>query len=263
MTLPEGFDAKYFYLNENENMYFAVLPEEKWINTTGSHDFDFAEMDMDINALGNQDSLWIRVENHWAAVDELQLTTGYHLATDRWWNVMISGDASHSIEADIRYYGAENQTNFFDPTFFTALFALGLNEDSLVLMFRPDPMSPWQEHGDFDLVTLPGLTNGTGRIHINHLISGEYCWAFKDPSNAVISQTKPTVTFTQMGEQIQIKSHNSNLTIGIFDASGRQVMAQTFEDGDFINLSNWPYGQYTIRTLEAPFYSLSIIHQSK
>jgi hypothetical protein len=245
INLPDGFIPVHFYLNEDERIHFAVLFEEKWITTSGAHDLDFAEMDIDVTSLGSNDSLWIRVENHFAAVDELQLTTGYHLSTDRWWNVMIASDLSETIEADIRYHGADNQTNFFDPTFFQEMFANGFNEDSLVLMHRAEPGLPWIEVPGYNVVTTPSLTNGTGRIHIDNLQSGQYCWAFRDISNALQEALPAVNTFIQKGNVMRIQCATQNQALDVFDSAGKRVLSTYIEKESTISMEAWPAGLYT------------------
>jgi hypothetical protein len=245
ITLPAEFEAVHFYLNDDERLHDACLPEEKWIQTNASHDLDFAEMDLDVLDLGSNDSIWVRVENHWAAVDEMQQTTGYLLSTDRWWNVMIVSDGSENLAADIRYYGDNNQTNFFDPTFFETIFAAGMNEDSLVLMYRPHPMQPWTEWADVDVITTPGLLNGIGRMHINQLQTGQYCWAVRDPSNVQLEAPVPALQFEQRGLVMHISAPHQVAIIDVFDAMGKVVHNINFMDHTQIDMTPWAKGAYT------------------
>lgn len=258
MELPEGFDPIHFYLNEDERLQFAVLAEEQWITATGSHDADFAEMDIDAIDLGNNDSLWVRVENHWAAADPAQSTTGFRLSTDRWWSVMFSEHAGAALEADIRYHGASNQTNYFDPLFFEELFASGRNEDSLILMYRSAPTASWTEHPDYDVITTPGLTNGTGRIHINALMRGEYCWAYRDATNQVADLEKNNSIFRFENQGVRVNTGNKTMHLVVVAASGQIVYDTQVEEETWIDLSAWAAGHYTFTLLNESIPSYSI-----
>jgi hypothetical protein len=249
MTLPANFQPIHFYLNDDERLQFAVLAEEKWVNTTGANDADFAEMGMDVNNLGANDSLWIRVENHWAAADPMQSTTGYRLSTDRWWSVMLAQNEGSDIEADIRYYGASNQTNYYDPTFFEELFASGRNEDSLVLMYRSNSMTAWQEHPNYSLHTAPGLTNGTGRIHINALNSGQYCWAYRDPSNSIASIPSLDPVFMREAQSVRIQPGHKKLHVIAVAANGQRVYDQIVDGETHVDLTPFASGHYTFIAL--------------
>lgn len=259
MLLPPDFQPVHFYLNADERLHFAVLAEEQWIHSTGSHDADFAEMDIDVNDLGGNDSLWVRVENHWAAVDPLQSTTGYRLATDRWWSVILANNGNAALEADIRYYGASNQTNYFDPTFFEELFASGRNEDSLVLMHRSSPMDPWQEHPNYEVFTTPGLTNGTGRIHINALNSGEYCWAYRDATNTIPALSTTNTVFLREPNSVRIQAGNKSMHLMVVGANGQLVHDEQFSGELRFDLSSLANGHYTFKLINEPIAPFQLI----
>lgn len=249
VTLPQNFEPIAFYLNDNEAISHAVLAEERAITTTGNNDADFAEMDIDVNSMGSSTGFFVRVENHWAAADEVVPQSEFYVSPDRWWNVITNAPADVDMDATIRYYGNQNQTNYYDSLFFTQLETLGWNEDSLVLVYRPDGNSLWQEHDNYFLNTSPGLSNWTGRFEITGLKRGQYAWAIRSDIVAVNESKTPVFRFRQMQDKLTFNTSGQTGMLHIFDMSGKTVYSATIRDNDEVDTSGWSRGAYTFQWL--------------
>jgi hypothetical protein len=95
------------------------------------------------------------------------------------------------------------------------------------------------------VVTTPSLTNGTGRIHIDNLQSGQYCWAFRDISNALQEALPAVNTFIQKGNVMRIQCATQNQALDVFDSAGKRVLSTYIEKESTISMEAWPAGLYT------------------
>lgn len=245
IELPQDFVPSVMYLNDDDALSFAVLAEEKIITQTGGNDADYAEMDLDINSMGSADSFFIRIENHWAAADESVVQPEYFLSHDRWWNVITNAPEDADMDAVIRYYGNPSQYNYYDSLFFTQLSSLGLDETSLVLVYRPDGNSLWQEYDDYVLNTSPGLSNWTGRFEISHLKQGQYTWAIASDINGSREQISETVKVFFADDKLIVKTQNRQGLFIVYDASGRKIYDAILREDSEINTAAWSKGNYT------------------
>jgi hypothetical protein len=246
MTLPDGFLPEVFFLNTDDAISQAVLGETKWLTELGANDFDFAEFDLDVNDFGGMDSIFMRVENHWAAPNDQQVQPEFFISPDRWWSVYHNG-VNSSLSAAIRYYGNDGSSNYYDPQFFDYLESTNLNEDSIVLVYRASELVPWQEWNDYNVFTIPGLTNWTGRIDIENVTTGQYAFAVRTGVNAVHSSNTNKLNVYQDGKFIVVQNAIDNAEIAITDASGRLVYSGKVNVSERIPCELWSRGLYTIQ----------------
>ena len=249
ITLPDGFTADAYFLNVDEKISQAVLGQSQVITTTGSHDFTYAEMDFDVMDMNGLDSVYVRAENHFAEVNEVQSQPEFFISPDRWWSVYLSeNDNAPICNASFKYYGNESQNNYFDSLFFDQVENLGWNEDSIILVYRTSPDQLWQEWQGYDVVTTPGLTNWTGRIDADHIQTGEYAFALRTGVNPVAETTSnPTVHIFRSEDEIVINAQHQSGEVWIADNSGRVVEKRRVMDSDRIHCAHWAAGIYTIQ----------------
>jgi len=245
VLLPAGFVPVHACIDRADKLALAVLSEERVIDNVGPNDCDFAEMDIVVSDLPDGDSVFVRVENHWAQADESLVQGEYYISPDRWWNVFRSGDTG-VLNATIRYYGDSTQSKYFDPLFFQSLESFGFNEDSIVLLYRPNPTQSWSVFPDYQLYTIPLTDNWQGRIKIGNLVSGQYAWAVR---NAPLLQQ-------ELGSHgIRVVAANGKLfgfgldelgTVAITDNSGRTIFSSECEFQFEIDTRNWARGVYHV-----------------
>jgi len=245
VQLPDGFAPVHAFLNGNDQLALAVLAEERIIDNNGPNDCDYAEMDIVVSDLPESDTVFVRVENHWAQADESLVQGEYYISPDRWWNVFRSGDTG-VLNATIRYYGDSTQSRYFDPMFFDYLETFGYTEDSIVLLYRSNPLENWSLFSDYELITTPAADNWQGRIKIGNLLSGQYTWAV--PNSPLLH---PEVVsdgikiYTSSG-----KLHGYGLdalgTVSITDNSGRTVYSSDCEYQFTIDTTSWAKGIYHV-----------------
>ena len=245
VQLPNGFEPVHACIDVADRLALAVLAEERIIDGGGPNDCDYAEMDIVVSDLPDGDTVFVRVENHWAQADESLVQGDYYISPDRWWNVFRSGDTG-TLAATIRYYGDSTQSRYFDPLFFEYLETFGYNEDSIVLLHRTNPTQPWSLFSDYELITTPGIDNWQGRIKIGNLLSGQYTWAV--PNSPLLHEevvSDGIKIYTSSG-----KLHGYGLdalgTVAITDNSGRTVYSADCEYQFTIDTTSWAKGIYHI-----------------
>lgn len=249
VNLPSDFVPIAFYLNRNDAISMAVLGEERWIHETGGDDFDYAEMDIDFNNLGGMDSLFVRIENHWAAVDENQSDVSYFLSPDRWWNVITNANEDVYMDATIRYFGEEGANSYFDSLFFAYIIGNQLNEDSIVLLYRADGMAAWEEFGSYELIVTPGGNdNWSGRIEIDSLVAGQYTWAVRTGISGTEEwEDASSISFSQTDNFVFLHAEEYTGVVKVFDVSGRSMIDEKFSRNWSTSTKAWSTGIYIIQ----------------
>jgi aminopeptidase N len=243
VQLPEGFGPVHTALNTDDKMALAALSQEKTIVNNGPNDCDYAEMDIVVSDLAEGDTVRVHVENHWAQADESLVQGDYYISPDRWWRVYRSADNA-TLQATIRYYGDSTQTKYFDPLFFDYVSSVGYNEDSIVLLHRPDPSQPWMLFPDYERITTPGIDNWQGRIRIGNLLSGQYTWAV--PRSPLTQQENVSGGVRVVAAQGKLRGFGLDefATVSITDNSGRLVYVGECAFEFELDTSKWQTGVY-------------------
>ncbi|MGB1032432.1 MAG: M1 family aminopeptidase, partial [Flavobacteriales bacterium] len=175
VNIESTFEPEFVILNRGDELLQAQLSEERIITDAGIETFSRSEFRLNIDELGT-DSLWFRVENHWAEATINDGSNGLFISNDRFWRVYSNFPESFNAEARIRFYGNPNSANYFDPKFFAFVEELDLNELNLVLVHRPFNSAGWAEV-PFELNAQGDEENFQGMINFPLSESGDYAWA--------------------------------------------------------------------------------------
>lgn len=251
VSVTTSLETEKVFLEFAGKLNQAVLGETQTMYETGITNFNYAEFYFDIDAMNEGDSIWLHVENHWVAADPLQSQVEFHIADDRFWRIdgFIPDDAE--TMGRISYTGNPIGTNYFDPLFFEELSANQLNEDSLILVYRPDASHLWQEYDDYELNVQGSANNSQGQIKFYQVRPGDYAWAFRtgeiyvnnlDPLAGLSIYPNPATDI------VQIQGFQEGDKIHIFDASGRLVLTSS---DSIISVNSLSRGQYTVRIQRA------------
>lgn len=137
--------------------------------------FNLQEAMMTINVKTLPSKAFILVEHHWIEPEHyLTNTKGIRYSDYRYWSVDGIFPTGFAAEATIKYDGTEGSyhdgSNYLDHTMNI------LNEDSLVLLYRPDKLSAWINIKNTNAIfTTLGKTDKKGSIKILDLKKGDYC----------------------------------------------------------------------------------------
>ena len=185
-----NFEPVFAAINFNAAISEAKTSYHQIISSTGNYDFKEALMNIEVNQLS--DSALLFVEHHWVEPTHWNSTLkGIRFSDYRYWS--FSGIFPHNFSAigKIKYNGTVGNMNgetYLDHTLNIE------NEDSLLLMYRKDFASPWEECKDYTIST-GHKTNKIGDITIHNLVSGDYCLAKYDQSAGfgAIKKSDPSI----------------------------------------------------------------------
>jgi hypothetical protein len=163
-------------LDMDEKLSDAITDRFEVIRDTGTVDFGDALCKVQVSGL--KDSALLRIEHFWTAADAYyQKIPGLKLSRNRYWKVDGILDPTFKASAVLEYNARITGTSYASGYLDTDLGIL--NEDSLVLMYRPFPFSAWQI--ETDVIRNGGTPlDRKGQMTIRNLKKGEYAWAIYD-----------------------------------------------------------------------------------
>lgn len=169
----------------------AITDKYYVAKSTGGLDMVDALMKVQVKTI--KDSALIRVEHFWTSPDNYYNTNqGLQLSTRRYWRVDGIWPDGFDANATIEYNGRVTGTNYAAGYLDDDLVML--NEDSLVLLYRPHAAAQWQIENNI------GRDGGTaldrkGVFTINQLKKGEYALAIFNSKGTIGIQDAKEVVF--------------------------------------------------------------------
>lgn len=248
-----GVKPVYIALDLDEKISDAITDKALSLRDTGSYNFVDALMNIKVNEL--TDSAFMRVEHFWTAPDNYyNQLPGVQLSTRRYWQVDGVWPEGLKANATIEYNGRLSGTNYAAGYLDDDLVIL--NEDSLLLLYRPHAAAYWQQAA--------GVTKGSGTnldrkgtFTINELKKGQYALAIRNTTTSGINKESknafriyPNPSNGQI--QINFAPLESSACLEITDSLGRkmkQVKLQASQE------------HITVKTdgLKAGFYWVNIV----
>jgi aminopeptidase N len=170
-----GFTPMKIFVNTDQKILQARSEGEKWVKTTGAHNFSEAKWAMSVNSLGGADSVFCRVEHHFAAPDDEGANPNGYKLSNRYWSLHLARSfhqptSGFDAQAILNYDG-RGQLDQLDTELFAAT---GPSEDSVLLLYRPGPGHPWKEFPTYTKLTLGSTTDRWGQLRPTKLVQGEY-----------------------------------------------------------------------------------------
>lgn len=222
VTLGNGVVPAAFFLNENDAISEAVLAENKVITNTSMNTFAHAEAGVNVMNFGGAQSVFARVENHFAEANPGQTQAEFFISPDRWWNIYHDAPEGAAVHCLVKFYGNSAQPNYFDPQFFQYMTDHSLPEDSMIIVYRPDGVSPWVELEEYYVNPLGNNTNWNGEIAMLNIRPGQYAWAVKTGLSSIAENTK-VVDMYYNQRAIVIATQHKKGSVSIYDAMGKLV----------------------------------------
>ena len=140
----------------------------------------YTNSDMRLTVNSTPSPFSVRVEEYWvAADDQAEESFAFVVSPDRYWRIVGNMPATASLSGRFTYDGRPAPAIAFDSGLMQDFAGLAFREDSLVMLYREGPGWPWVLHPDQTLNTLGSVTDRQGRIDINSLRAGEYCFAWR------------------------------------------------------------------------------------
>ncbi len=250
------FTPVYVALDFDGKLQDAITDAWKVISNIGTYDFGTAKMIL--TATANVDSSLVRVEHNWVRPEPMQTKiAGLHLHDKRYWTVDGIFNAGFKASARIDYNGTDAT---LDGSFFIN------NEDSLVVMYRPNSTTEWAIADSFAINTAGSNTNKIGSATINNLQKGQYCLAIwkasiADTTTAFVDCVYNSVKEISSNTTFQIFPNptNENVQVSfeknvfgkaeVFDLAGRKLMEQAIvseQNAVQLGLQNLSGGAYLV-----------------
>jgi hypothetical protein len=239
------FEPQTVLLNEEHLLNQARIDQHLRTATAGTYNtatvrlnnFQFTQI---------SDTAYLQLEYHPLAPDPSRNPNGYELSSTRYWSVN-----GYLPPNTLGRFRIEPERTGLDMDLMQYS-----GYDSLLVLYRPNPNSPWTEHPDYDKVVLGSF----GYLRINTLLLGDYCLAkgvmglgigrqsnLIQKTNAYPNPARQSITIEWQLRQ------RAALGIEIYDAAGRQMQAWpqlTYTSGKHqvqCNVQDWPSGMYFVK----------------
>ena len=235
------------FINTNLKILQARSEGEKMIKTTGGSNFGEAKFNLTVNSLG-ADSVFFRVEHHFAAPDNDGANPNGYSLTNRYWSVMTAGNtfpAGFDAQAILLYDG-RGQGDQLDTELFAAT---GASEDSILLLYRPCPGYSWQQWPTYTKLTLGSTNDKYGQLRPIHLLPGEYTIG-KGVSTIATTAPNPLgqirIAPNPSAGKVSVQSDETFDHATIISADGQTEKSWNFTAATQMefDLSSLPAGQY-------------------
>ncbi|MBK8226280.1 MAG: hypothetical protein IPK70_03790 [Flavobacteriales bacterium] len=186
------------FLNADERISQAVTFDMEAFSGPATRQYTNSDMRLTVNS--TPAPFTIRVEEYWvAADDEVDEAFAYVVSPDRYWRITATDLPSDaSLSGRFNYDGRPAPAIAFDSGLMQDFGGLPFREDSLVMLYREGPDWPWVLHPNQTLTALGSLTDRQGRIDINDLRPGEYCFAWRKSAVGIGEIGAESIAWTLM-----------------------------------------------------------------
>jgi aminopeptidase N len=240
------FAPQRVWVNTQLKLTLARSDKEQVLKTTGQASFSTAKLDMKVNVL--PDSALVRVEHHFALPDTAGVNPHGYKITDRYWT--IDGffppgfDASSNV-----FYDGQGHLDQLDAELFAQT---GASEDSVLLLYRSGPGTPWQEYPTYVKNPIGSTVDRYGYVRIDHIQPGEYTFA-KGVSTLFTNEPRPalfqaTAWPNPAVQTVHIRAESAFERLEMYHTDGSLVKTWKLNRTDTaeINIAEFPSGQYWI-----------------
>lgn len=176
MKVP--FNPVAIFIDRDNDINDAVTENEIWLKNSNQYNFNWALMNVNTTSNTTTDSTLLRIEHHWTAPVPSNIPyPNLYASSNRYWRVLGPwSDTLLDVVATIVYDGST-------PGGFTSGWLdndiIKITEDSLVLLYRPDPRSDWTIYPYYQKTT-GNVKDKRGNITLSGLKKGEYVFAMYD-----------------------------------------------------------------------------------
>ena len=236
------FTPLYAMVNYDDRLSLASLGREQTTRERGRINMDDVHFAVNVNSLGDADSVWMYVVHHWSRPD----STGngyYKRFANRFWTVSTIASENSKLSGRF-HYSAIGYTSM-DKDFIQSSSEFGL----VRLVYREHTGQEWRE--------VSSLTTGSsseGYFVYNSLKPGEYTLAMIDTSYVGVAEP-----IQECGKAVKVYPNPTSgsitivtdragelLDVDIVDAAGRKVMRSRLVASGEQLLLDLPTGVYVV-----------------
>lgn len=180
-TINVPFEPSFVGLDLEAKIGQAIVSQYKTIKTTGAHNMPDLKVSVNVSAIS--DSTFLRIEHNFTAPDPISNGTNFTISPNRYYKIDGIFSTGFKATATINYDGRSANTSSPNQYLDNLLFTTGLNEDSLVLLYRSSTADNWTIY-PFYTKLMGTATDKFGTIRIDSIQKGEYVLAMKSgPAN--------------------------------------------------------------------------------
>ena len=181
------------------------------------------------------DSALLQLEHHWVAPDSIKNNiNNYRISSNRYWS--FNGILPPNFKASARLdFDNRSTTGFLDDDL------LSVNTDSIILVYRENAASDWEEYPYYTKTKIGSLLFGF--MTIDSLLLGEYAFANSPDAVSVNEQKElfqnnfklfPNPTDNHVFIE-EITLSTKNYALDVYDLSGRIIHQENFVGKTKIN----------------------------
>ncbi|HZH86877.1 MAG TPA: M1 family aminopeptidase [Brumimicrobium sp.] len=251
VTVP--FDPVMVYLNKDDLLLNAVTGQDVKVKVPMTFNLSYPYFELFVKE--EEDSSFLRIEHYRVAPDAIENSTVGHqyvISPDRYWK--IDGILSNSFKAEARmFFEARNMSGGnLDNGLMIDHAGIAFHEDSLVLLWRPNQKTEWDEYSFYELKTHSSKTDGSGRVELSQVLKGEYTFGFRKSALNTSGENLPErmkIYPNPVKENLHIEwsQAENNQHIKIYDSNGK-MMKEADLNGENLTVStkDYPRGAYYV-----------------
>lgn len=229
VTVPSPFPAITVRLNDDERLALSTTVDTATITTSGQKNLPYADVRVIIP--NTPPATQIRAEEFWVPADEdLSGSNTFFVSPDRWWRV--ESDIQPGIEMSLRFTvdGRAGFPSAYDQGLVSLAGGLPFNEDSLVILYRPNPGSPWTVKPS-TVSHIGSATDGNARLEMPGFAAGDYTYGWRSLATSVTLSAHPAKDWRYFPDpatdHVTItappNTHTEDTVLLIRDMSGRII----------------------------------------
>lgn len=233
ITITSSFQPVLAYLNKNDKLLCAVTGETLKIGAASTTNHAYAYYRQTTTSVG--DTALIRVEHHRMAPDPFQTASMnqlYVISPDRYWSIDGIWDENFSSNGRFVFDARQIAGGNLDNGLMIDHNGVVFHEDSIVLLWRPNPSTEWAVYPDYVLNTQGSPTDKSGRVDAVDIQKGQYTFGFKKSSLGLSSIELPNYILVHPNpteNQINIELTQTipeGITAYLHDISGRLITSK-------------------------------------
>lgn len=171
-------------LNDDERLALATTVDDRVIGPYAQ--VTLVNADITVSSSASSVPFPLRVEEFWTPADEL---AGYTVSPDRWWRVEGQLPIGQANGLKFTVDGRDGQLSAFDTGLTQAAGGTAFNEDSLVVLYRPNAAFAWSVRSA-TVNTIGSATDNYARLDMPGLVLGDYAIAWRSGAVGIAESRK-------------------------------------------------------------------------
>lgn len=186
LTLTVPFQPAFVWLNDDDRISLAFTGSTYTVTNTAP--ITSVQSNLELRPREGPPTL-VRMEQYWVAADQGDFAEpfAYVISPDRYWRLSGNWTDPQRFAARLNFDGRDN-LNTFDPLLMQDSLGVAFHEDSLVLLHRNGPGSPWVKWSDV-VFSLGSTSDGFGRMELDSVATGEYALAWRTSPVAITERS--------------------------------------------------------------------------